>query len=435
MENFVVIFISSLITTIAQIYATSKLLNTSFKLNNFKKISLTLIIVIVTSVLFLSTESFMRVVLVVMILILFNYEIFNKSLNSTIIATFLTNTAFAISEICFALFFVLILNLNIEQDGQIYFGRIGVNLFISILVCCFVNIPFIQRKLKEMVENTHNEKKSLFIIITILGVFLSSVLIYGTYYKFSVSILLIVVLTLITIYSYMIYQLFVETQIKDVTENKNIFLANNIAEYEKIINVQKIEMHENKNQLRIIREMIDPKNKEVLKYIEELLNEKAKKDVSLINKLEDIPYSSLKALIYSKLINLDKTYNLTLLIDKKINVGYISSLNMKDNKDLCNIIGVFLDNAIEAASETAEKLIGIDISCTEKKLKISISNSFIGNIDIDKLDKVNYSTKGTNRGYGLPSVQLILKNNKRIENKRKIVGDVFIQYLYISTEN
>jgi len=64
-------------------------------------------------------------------------------------------------------------------------------------------------------------------------------------------------------------------------------------------------------------------------------------------------------------------------------------------------------------------------------LHISIKNKFKGIIDVSKIDKSGYTTKGDGHGYGLSLVKNILSESRCLENKRKITKSTFEQILII----
>ncbi len=81
--------------------------------------------------------------------------------------------------------------------------------------------------------------------------------------------------------------------------------------------------------------------------------------------------------------------------------------------NLCRIVGILLDNAIDASRKTMEKFIGVEVYKEKESTIIVIDNSFEGKIDLDQINNKNYSTNGSGRGLGL----YILKNTiKKIDN-------------------
>ena len=101
------------------------------------------------------------------------------------------------------------------------------------------------------------------------------------------------------------------------------------------------------------------------------------------------------------------------------------------NLDICKIVGVFLDNAIEEVKRDSNGSISIELYLANDKFNISIANTFEGLIDLEKMSEKKYTTKGKNRGYGLTLVKEIIERNNKLKNIRKVNDNVFIQILEI----
>ena len=155
----------------------------------------------------------------------------------------------------------------------------------------------------------------------------------------------------------------------------------------------------------------------------------------VIAKLNSIKVSSLKSLITNKVLVAQNNN-----IDVDINIqGEIHDF-YTDEMQLSRILGILLDNAIEAALEVPhDKKIEMNIIQIDKTTDIQISNTFnnIG-IPIADFNKEGFSTKGTNRGLGLNSAHEIANKLNMLLNT-EIDGNTFIQNLSIEgryyTEN
>ena len=97
-----------------------------------------------------------------------------------------------------------------------------------------------------------------------------------------------------------------------------------------------------------------------------------------------------------------------------MNFSIFSDLSkiQSDNYEVSRIIGILLDNAIEASFETNDKIINIDISSDTKKILFIIKNSF-NNPDLSttRIFEKGYSTKEGNSGLGLWNVHKLLSKN------------------------
>lgn len=156
-------------------------------------------------------------------------------------------------------------------------------------------------------------------------------------------------------------------------------------------------------------------------------SEKLNKEDYRLNQLANIKDLALKGLISSKLI-----YAHEMQIDVFIDImDVIEDINM-NTIDLSRVMGIFLDNAIEAALETKEPEIKFNIVKHNGCVAIILMNNFVNyNIPIGKLEQENFSTKGENRGVGLFNVRKILAGYENVYKTTEISNGYFIQKLEI----
>ncbi|MBR1803011.1 MAG: GHKL domain-containing protein [Clostridia bacterium] len=107
----------------------------------------------------------------------------------------------------------------------------------------------------------------------------------------------------------------------------------------------------------------------------------------------------------------------------QINLGIFMDLNEIETHmkiyEFTRILGILLDNAIEAASECKQKVIHVTYRKEENRhrLVMVIENTYLNkNIDIDQIFQKAYSTKSkeTNSGLGLWEIRQILKKNNHL---------------------
>ena len=147
----------------------------------------------------------------------------------------------------------------------------------------------------------------------------------------------------------------------------------------------------------------------------------------VIAKLNSIKVSSLKSLITNKVLVAQNNN-----IDVNINIqGEIHDF-YTDEMQLSRILGILLDNAIEASLEvTDDKKIEMNIIQIDKTTDIQISNTFNNTgTPLEDFNKEGFSTKGTNRGLGLSSAHEIANKLNMLLNT-EIDGNTFIQILTI----
>ena len=115
-----------------------------------------------------------------------------------------------------------------------------------------------------------------------------------------------------------------------------------------------------------------------------------------------------------------------------INYKSINKIQENDFVDLCDTIGILIDNAIEA-SKDLNKIFLLDVNDINNNIEITITNSFINKIDTTEIGNKNYSTKNKKSGLGLNYIKRI--NNERIKVKLSIINDLFITKIIYKAKN
>lgn len=107
-----------------------------------------------------------------------------------------------------------------------------------------------------------------------------------------------------------------------------------------------------------------------------------------------------------------------------------------ESSDLLRVMGIFLDNAIEAVAGLSQPMqkISIVIMQDDTTFVIRIKNPNGHKVLLHELRQPNFSTKGKNRGFGLANVRKILAKYPHVLNEINIQKDQFIQILTIKKE-
>ena len=160
------------------------------------------------------------------------------------------------------------------------------------------------------------------------------------------------------------------------------------------------------------------------------LNTKIELDNIVLSHLNNIKVPSIKNLLTNKIISAQNN-------NFKVNISVEDEIdNFYDNEmQLSRILGIFLDNSLEAGLELDNnRFIELIILKANKTIVIQITNTFKNtNLDIDKINESGYSTKGENRGIGLSSANDIISKHNMILNTR-IEDNLFKQILTIEGE-
>ena len=125
-----------------------------------------------------------------------------------------------------------------------------------------------------------------------------------------------------------------------------------------------------------------------------------------LNQLSNISVLEIKSLLSAKMIYAHESgIDITIDIPDKVESFLI------DTVDLARILGIFLDNAIEAALETEQPQIGLNIIQNKTGVSIIISNRFRDNgIMLHKLKQKGFTTKTGHQGIGLSNARKIISS-------------------------
>jgi len=191
-------------------------------------------------------------------------------------------------------------------------------------------------------------------------------------------------------------------------------------------------MHENKNQLLIIKSMLSGNKKDLEKYIDNLLNNKSAISNRYLNNLRYIPIPGIKNFVNYKLVQLDNIKaTIEIYISKELERINPPKIDITNLDNFYTIIGILLDNIIEELKEQEEKLVSINVYMEGNTTNIELANTYRNYIDINKIKMYGYTTKGKEHGVGLYLVNKIIKNNKIFELNTKIDNQFFVQHLKI----
>ncbi len=428
------IIISSIIMNIAEIISYYKISNTKINTKDFKIYLIYLLQTFLIVINYAFTTNVIKVIITFLIMLLTCKLLFrHKKIVECLVIVFVSELLIIFSEFCFMILASFYSKVNNQELIQMVQGTVFTNLGITIIILLFLftNIPNkLYKKIMRLVSNISFNKIIIFLSFIIIC---SSFLFYISYYNKNSSFTLIVNFIIMTVYFIIVVMILIKERKYNIINAKYLTTLNELEEYENIINEFRIINHENENQLNSIKGMT--KNKKVIAYIDEITNNKNAVNTFILKQALLIPTGGLRGLIYSKLILMKKfdiKYNLH--IDKKINSKLMKSVSTKTMLDICQIIGVYLDNAIEAVSSIDKKEILINIY-KDENINIEIINNYQGILDISKIGKAGYTTKEGMHGYGLNLVNKILKENNDLTNDRVIKQDYFKQKLIIKIKH
>lgn len=434
--HYLILFIAMLINILAEVFVWSKFYKQKICFKNIW-LYIALIIMSILGILnYFYVSAFIRVIIVTVLMGIFNYLIFRREFINTIIAAIYTQLLLAISDIIGAVILILIFGRNLEFIKNNIFGSLFGNALISFILFVIGLLPFTRGIYEKILKLAYNFRVNRFIKFCILIIVSINFLMATIYYKMNSLYVVIINLILLLIYSYIVYRTLNEKNNSLLIKAENDSLMESLHQYEDMVDRQRVDNHENKNQLLIIKNMINKNDKDVVKYIDTIVKDQMEDDEALYTRVMTIPSGGLQGIIYQKMLVMrDEHILFSLDVSRDVRKIDLDDFSMEDNYKLCKIVGVLLDNAIEESRNVKDKCIMISLYVDEGKLVVDVSNRFNGEIDIDKLDDEGYTTKGDGHGYGLSLVKKILNESDIFENERSIKKDVFKQVIKVRIKN
>ena len=303
------------------------------------------------------------------------------------------------------------------------------NILVSISAYGLSCIPAVKNKVKFLLKKVSETNKGPLIVFAILIIIVISIIFYNITSIFKLNIYYTVTLISLVVFV-LLYYLYIQeySNYEKLKENYDI-LFDCVQRFESWIDDEQQYRHELKNNLSIIRNLTN--EKKVQEKVDEMLGMNINVEDKYIETLRNIPKGGLKGILYYK-IAMAANEKVNITIDVSTNVTYkLERLSKRSLKELCIMLGIYIDNALEAASKSKEKNVTIEIYKINKNLNFVISNTYDKLIPLNKMIKKGFSTKGLERGKGLYYIQKILKNNKKIKSEQYFKDKFYIQKLTI----
>lgn len=376
----------------------------------------------------------LKALFIMILFFIINYILYCRNVTKAILSVIVSEFIAVLCEFVFVIITLLFVEGNVEtvsQNTNIY-STILISIGIPLLAFIFLKTLFPTKIYNYLYKTFNNMKQSNLIIYFIITIALISVFLIMTYMKLPSTISLVCNTILTFLYIIVIIKL-ANTQANfKAINNKYETSLTSLREYEGIMDKYRVANHENKNQLLTIRNMIKDNNKKSIDYIDKIIDNKIKDNENILGQTSKIPEGGFRATIYSKVCRMDEEgidYELDIANDVKT----VDLINLSDDTTLnaCKIIGVFLDNAIQAVLNLEDRYITIELFIMDGNLCIDISNNYEGNLELDKMGNNRFTTKGKGHGYGLTLVNEILKEDKNLSNEKSVTRERFTQRLII----
>ncbi len=364
--------------------------------------------------------------------IVLQYAIFRPPFVKSIISSVLSLIIFNLIGILILNPFITIFNINSEQLNSIPIYRLGYLVSIYIIAVILVIILRHQNLTFQFSGDIDKKNKTIIITNLLFGIFTIAVQSLTLFYYVDTLPIAITFFSFISLLAYFaisiysltrIFKLILTTQkLESATEyNRSLCILHDSVRGFK---------HDFDNIVTTIGGYVRTNDMKGLKDYYVQLED----DCQRVNNLY---------LLNPEVINNDGIYNL--LTKKyqeadskniKVNMTFLldlSSLHMKIY-EFARILGILLDNAIEASSECKEKTINIDFRNDSKNSRqiITIENTYKDkNVDTEKIFEKGTSSKDNHTGLGLWEVRKLVKKNNNINLYTSKTDKYFSQQLEI----
>lgn len=431
MLEVLVSFLCSLIMELTFFFIMKILLDskeTIKKLENIIKV-----IILSIMIVFVNKEEYKSFYTLIMYLlnIIAYKSIFKEELSKTTIVTSLVMLLIFVADLVYTL--ITINFISVEAIRGIWYNQIIAN--ITIMLICFLVIFVLNKSniLSKMKEKVSQMRTVSTIIFLILIVIVFSILAYNLYLNFKVNERYILNVLLLSLFGILLYIFLKERDNYNNLSNEYDSLFNYVQTFEDWIEKEQINRHEYKNQLAVLRCLT--KEKRVKEKIDEILEDNINIEGEVVNQLKGLPKGGVKGLMYYKSAIAQKN-KIDLTVDVSLETKTIlNSLSEKNVRILCKLIGIYFDNAIEAAMETKKKKVLIEIYELKGKVNMVFSNTFKRHRKLENRNQKGVSSKGKGRGNGLYFASKLLKENNWLIQKQDVVDKYYIQELIINKKD
>ena len=425
--DYLLLYLSSVSTLIFLNINYGKIDNNEIKLRSVRSVFIIIIFSLLITINTNLNNSYSRAFISYVFIMINYYLIYNENFN----------VVFIKGTICYflTLLFEILFSIALVPTGIISLESFDKNIILKI---CFsfltVLLPFLLLSIKKLKIFLNKLIKALdrpiiTTIVMISSLIFASTLAYKFVAEFSSKVYIdniILIIFFISLLALIIHNRFVINNEVRKTEE----LLELITKYEKKNDEYRAYKHELLNNLLALKSIKNKNTKEFDSSLDELISLYNTKSSGIKN-IYKLP-SGLKCIVYYKLNDIDEDkYNVNVNISKQVSIN-LEKVDHKEYMSLCKIMGIVLDNAIEAMKNSEGKTLNIDVYKEKDNVIIEVDNTFDkSTTDMTKIYSKNYSTKGKNRGLGLYLANLLLKNSKYLHMEQRIINEYFNTKIYV----
>lgn len=432
MQEIFETILSICILSVIIIYEWHKLQGTKVNWRSYK-IYLIYIIFIILSFLGSSlTNAYIRMPILLVIWTILYVFLFNVSIREALVSVIEVQIITLILEVICMIFLMGVLQIDIQVLQSNLFLKLLPNLGMGVLtyiVFLFKFPIYIRENIIKFIKHLNSRYVALYLILLMICI---NVMMAVIYYENTTIIIIIMECIILSIYTVISILMLKEKNTSEIYrigyEEQQKALQDNVL----LLDQECMKNHENVNQLYTIEGLArNNDTKGILEYIGVVIKEKKQEDNTLTRRIKRIPLATIQGLIYPKLgIMKDNDIDFQVVLARNIKEFDFTKVDMKTNMELCKILGVLIDNAIDEVTKLEDRKIKFELFCKNGDLHIDVSNNY-GKL-LDNMDEVGVTSKEGLHGYGLGIIAQITKQNPKLQNQKNINANRFHQIVVVS---
>lgn len=394
------------------------------------------IYVVLASLCSIITTSFIpspyNVICNYLILFILIYSIFKLSPLKTTIALFIPALIFALINVLILNIYLKVLNISYDQASSVPIFRLCYLLIVYAVIALIIYILKHKNLKLRILEDFDNRTKKVIILNFILGLFTIILQIIILFYYIDFIELPLTFSSFIVLLAYFCINLYSLNKITKLTlttrelETSEAYNKSITALYDNVKGFK----HDFDNIVSAIGGYVETNDMQGLKEYYNSLREDCQNtnNIAVLNPdiINNPAIYSILCSKYHKADNLGIKIHLEFFVD-------LNDFNI-NSYEFSRILGILLDNAIEASSECDEKMINIQFRCENKKNRniVVISNTYKNKaINSEEIFEKGKSTKENHSGLGLWEVRQYLKKNNNLNLFTSKDDNYFTQQLEI----
>lgn len=389
--NLLNVILSAVLSGIMSYVAIINMSNEKFKLKNF--IIYLIIFLPLLLLIYVHFTGITKLILnIILVTISLYLSLFKKDISNSVYYSIIYEMLAFISEFIISVGVLIIFKFNASAYSSLPFSLLISSVLNCLLVYFVSKLNFVSKNIRRLndIIKKNNKDWIYIILVVILMILLMTFNRYKLNSTIEYYIYIVIIIFVVVSFVYVIYNKFQRQAMEDKYNESMEY----VLRYEKIINEQGKKNHEYNNQLMVIKGYIN-KPERLSEYLDEVIGEHKTGQNYTVKQLGFLPDGGVKGLLYHKLSKMeDNNIKYYLYVDQNLKDKDIESFDLKTYRDLTKLLGVFLDNAIDAALKSEEKEIEVELKDKDDCLLLTISNTYDKNTDINKVGKSGFTTKG-----------------------------------------